>query len=387
MEPVQGAASWTVDRGAILNRADGIAFVYDFRPDRADYTGYSAVTDSFVGPIIEHLPEGYAHRVREPVEGMLNVRFYTWPAPQEHVFISHGIADKAYRTPSKLFGFAHVHSSGPWWTRYYTLRGPEDMGSRVFESGYTKLDPLFDGRIPREPASDGRVRVLWAPTHSGVNGQSRNYPSSYLELSKSIETLLPASEFSVEIAPHPRLREAQRLPIKVTMEEYARCDVVVADAGSTLYEAWALGLPVVFPDWIVDHKIAKRQRTSTLEGVIYAQGLGYHAMTPGALADTVRMAARDGMGEREASLIEDVFPARYRGNSGERTAAALLEIAASYRPALTSSDFMWVTSEDGTRSEHVTRKAYRAVWMHKGYRPSAEVLTGPLPPLVVPGKG
>lgn len=367
--------------------ADGIAFVYDYRPDRADYEGYGAVTDSFVAPILAHLPAGFGHRVRQPVDGMLNVRFYTWPEPQEHVFISHGIADKAYRTPAKLHGFRWIHASGPWWTRYYERYGPEGIRSRVFETGYTKMDPLFDGRLPRIPRPEGdtRIRVLWAPTHAGINGQSRTYPSSAIELRAQIERLLPASEFVVEIAMHPRMREAEGLGIKVTAEEYTRADVVIADAGSTLYEAWAYGLPVVFPRWIVDGKIEKRSRERTLEGVIYAQRVGYHADAPGDLAAMVRIAARDGMGERETMLAEDVFPAAYRGTSGERTAAALIEMARGDVPRLTDLGFVWIASPDQTRYEHVSAKAYRAVWAHKGYRLAAEVSGGPVPPLRAPG--
>jgi hypothetical protein len=345
-------------------RVDRIAFVYDRRPDREDYEAYSLVTDSFVNPILAHLPEGVGAKVTDPDPDALNVRFYTWPLPQQQVFISHGIADKNYRTPSKLFGFTWIHSTGPWWTEYYRRRGGAEAAGKVFETGYTKLDPLFP--FEREPAPDGRVRVLWAPTHAGVQGRSVTYPSAYLELKDAIDTLLPADEFAVEVAPHPRLREGAGLPPKVTLEEYRRADVVIADGGSTLYEAWALGLPAVVPTWITDHKV-RRRWAQALEGEVYRERIGYHVDNPSQLAATVTTAARDGMGARESALIEAVFPASYRGDSGRRTAGALLDIISRPIPAFEPPSRFWIVHQETGQHEFVTPKQFLAIFRERGF--------------------
>lgn len=338
--------------------ADGIGLVYDHRPDRNDYEGYSAVLDSFIDPILPHFPEGFdVRKVNEPIEGYLNVRFYTWPQPHQHLFMSHGIADKQYRTASKIYGFEWVHTSGPWWTDYYKRQGRPPKS--LVETGYPKLDPLF-GREPK-PRTDNRVRVLWAPTHAGINGTSRTYPSSYLELVAIVEQMLPAKDFDVTLAPHPRLSG------KVTLEEYVDADVVIADAGSTLYEAWALDKPVVFPAWVVERKLRQRERTGSLEGVIYRERIGYHVDNPPALRRTVEQAAVDGITPREQELIEQVLPRSYRGSSGKRTAEAFMEIARGPVPKLIPSNFFWIVSPDGSRSEHVTEKAFQAIWRGKGY--------------------
>jgi len=42
-----------------------------------------------------------------------------------------------------------------------------------------------------------------------------------------------------------------------TMQPLVDADVVIADAGSTIYEAWALGKPVIFPDWLGKGRSAK----------------------------------------------------------------------------------------------------------------------------------
>lgn len=340
--------------------ADGVALVYDHRPDRNDYEGYSLVLDSFIDPIMPHFPEGLSvKRVREPLEGYLNVRFYTWPQPHQQLFMSHGIADKQYRTASKIYGFEWVHTSGPWWTDYYKRQGRP--AKSIVETGYPKLDPLFDGTLTPKPRTDDRIRVLWAPTHSGINGTSRTYPSAYLELAESLATLLPPTTFDVEIAAHPRVSR------KVTLQGYLDADVVIADAGSTLYEAWAVDKPVVFPSWVVERKLRQRERVGTLEGVIYREKVGYHVDNPPKLAHVVSMAARDGITGPEQALIEQVLPRAYRGTSGRRTAEAFAEIAAGPVPALIPSNFFWIVSPDGSRSEHVTEKAFTAIWQSKGY--------------------
>ncbi len=340
--------------------ADGVALIYDHRPDRNDYEGYSLVLDSFIDPMLPHFPAGLdVRKTSEPIDGYLNVRFYTWPHPHQHLFMSHGIADKQYRTNSKVYGFDWIHTTGPWWTDYYKRQGRP--ARQIVETGYPKLDPLFDGsRVPK-PREDDRIRVLWAPTHSGINGTSRTYPSAYLELREAIERLLPASTFDVEVAAHPRLSR------QVTLQGYLDADVVIADAGSTLYEAWAVGKPVVFPAWVVERKLRQRERTNSLEGQIYREKIGYHVDNPPDLAKVVAQAAKAGMQWREQDLIEQVLPRAYRGTSGKRTAEAFAVLAAGPLPALIPSNFFWVTSPDGSRSEHVTEKAFLAIWASKGY--------------------
>src|SRR5690606_20060891 len=123
----------------------------------------------------------------------------------------------------------HIFTSGPTYTDRYVEQGcpPE----KLWEAGYAKLDPLFNGEITR----GNGPRILWAPTHP------TSWPRHY-DLLRSVIDVLP---YKIAHSAHPQLTR------KPTLQPLMDADVVIADGGSTLYEAWALGKPVVFPSWIV----------------------------------------------------------------------------------------------------------------------------------------
>lgn len=303
------------------------------------------MADCLIHPILEALhPTDLRDCTNRPKPGAVNCYFThrrtyglrAGPPREVSVFVSHGIADKVWRNARRMLGhFDYVAVSGPAWSKRLTDGGyPPD---RVLEVGYTKLDPIFQGRIPT-PARDGRVRVVWAPTHGGggegraagpPTGSMLTGPSSWWHRNKVLELLAP-SEFDVVIAPHPRHRPDKR----ATLTEYVGADVVIADGGSTIYEAWALGLPVVFPTWLTERGNLRREKpgSPTFEAAIYRNRLGVHAIKPAELAELVAKAAVDGIGERERTFVEQVLPAAYRGSSGRRHAEALVDIAHNRPP-------------------------------------------------------
>ena len=277
-----------------------VNFVYDQRNKELDWyaSSYKPVFDSHVDPILKHLPD--ARKVQEPVEGEVNVRFFHFMRNKHGVFMSHGIADKNWRTPDKLYGFSHVCVSGPGWRDRYIQWGLHP--DRLLMVGYPKLDVLF-------PAPEGEG-VLWAPTHAGTH----SYPSSYY----GIEATLPHLSFDVKVAPHPRNR-----PVKATtLGELSDARVVIADCGSTVYEAWALGKPVVFPDWLVERKVMARWPGS-YEAQIYDNRIGRHAKNEKELDRLVKEALDDGITKAEEQFIEKILPREFRGVSGKMAAEAL----------------------------------------------------------------
>lgn len=295
------------------------------------------MADRLIRPILEGLhPTDLRDCTNQPLPHKVNC-YFTFrrtyglsegPVGETSVFISHGIADKVWRNTRKVIDFDYVFVSGPAWTE--RLRATRFPPERIREVGYTKLDPIFQGRIP-QPERDGRVRVVWAPTHGGGGEGRADIPRPTATSASSwwhhdeILKLLPDTEFDVVIAPHPRHRPDRR----ATLEEYVGADVVIADGGSTIYEAWALDLPVVFPSWLTRVGNLRRERpaTQTFEGHIYRTNLGHHAMRPRELPALVARAATDGISGREAAFIETIFPAAYRGCSGRLHARALKDIA------------------------------------------------------------
>lgn len=302
------------------------------------------MADCLVQPILPHL-QGAWVLTDQPQPGMVNC-YYTFPhtygqkglhPDAASVFISHGIADKGWRNRSKVDRFDYVFVSGPAWTRRLMIDGfPRE---RIVEAGYTKLDPIFAGTVESAwPERDGRIRVLWAPTHggggegAGLAGTIEKQPGSRSRRTThwdvdQLAGLLPDDTFHVMVARHPRHRPDRRS----TLAEYVGADVVIADGGSTIYEAWALGLPVVFPSWATrTGNLAKRP--PTFETQIYAQRVGYHTDAPERLPDVVWHAATAGIDDPAVALAERIIPAAYRGFSGRMHAEALDDIAAGREP-------------------------------------------------------
>lgn len=289
--------------------------------------------DRMIAPILAHLdPDGYSID-RWPDPAHVNA-YLTTPSVYGHrfvagptsVLINHGIADKNIRVGSRVNRYGHVVVPGPALTRRLQASGVRR--ARIVELGYPKLDPLFAmPRVPRPPA--GRLRVLYAPTHGG-GGEAKHMHDT--EPSGSIASRSTSfwrrdevqaalgDRFDVTLALHPRHRPDRA----ATFAEYLAADVVIADGGSTMWEAWALGLPVVFADWVSgDGNLARR---TSLEARVYERQIGYHAATAYHLPDVIEQAVLQGMGEAETELVDTVLPPQFRGTSGQLHAEFLADL-------------------------------------------------------------
>lgn len=283
------------------------------------------MADRLVQPVLPHLRH-QALIESAPAPGAVNV-YYTFrglyggvrPAGELSVFASHGIADKGWRPGHKVADQFDIDLvSGPLYAEMAIATGMP--AHRVFVVGYPKLDPLIGRERSKSP--DGRIRVLWAPTHGGGGEHDRRRSSgrsSWGSLA-SLAGDLDEAMFDVIVAPHPRHRQDRR----ATFDEYLEADVVIADGGSTMYEAWALGLPVVFPTWMTG---AGHASALTLEADIYRRRVGRHAQIPGVLPDLLFEAAVEGITAAEEEFVEPILPAELRGCSGRLHAEVLDELA------------------------------------------------------------
>ena len=301
--------------------------VYDISSQRRGGS-YVHVVEALSNPIMKHLPEGTVGFTVKPGVG-INLRFFSesritqlgkFPVGPLDVFMSHGIGDKNYWVAARIAPYPHALVPGPAWKERIEAGGYQ---GKVWVVGYTKLDPIFNGEYIRQERT--KPYVVWAPTHGyhyRYKGRS-SYPQC-LELVKEIP-----EEYETHVALHPASRLQRKQIHNVTLQELLDADVVIADAGSTLYEAWALGKPVIFPDWICRDDVLANfdDDHGNLEYQIYDQGIGYHAKDMDHLNSLIDVALRDGMGQREIDFMERIFPKELRGKAGQMAAKALLSIA------------------------------------------------------------
>lgn len=295
-----------------------------------EVTAYVNVLDSLIDPIRKHLPESTI-TPRQGVRGALNFcMFIGSNAPRPRVLMSHGVADKNYiggRKRGDAFKFDYLFVPGPAYKEKH-IRGfitidPRDSSigyrangypaEKIFAVGWPKLDPIFNGEYKRTESD--KLRILYAPTHNAIQAVS-SFPAFNDYLDKF------PTDIEIINSPHPA-RKNDRMP---TLQALVDADVVIADAGSTLYEAWMLGKPVIFPDWLVRDGVVKRFAGS-FEAQIYEQGLGYHARDFNHLLDLIAVALTDGVDGDVREFMEGVCPAEFNGRSGKVIADTLKELA------------------------------------------------------------
>ena len=292
---------------------------------------YVHAIESLGKPIVENLPNsGFLNRPAPGKDGKaVNCRFFSGMRIRQQakstvgpndVFISHGIADKNYWTGDKIKDFNYAFCPGPAWEKRMRQTGYK---GEIFQVGYTKLDPLFQGIYKKEERK--KPYVVWMPTHgyASKNKGRSSYPQCMVHINK-----IDKSMYDKKICLHPTSKMNNRTKQLPTIRELIEADVIIADAGSTVYEAWALGKPVIFPDWLCSKDVQNhfRKTPGNFEYMIYNKKIGYHAKDMNHLNKLIEIALDKGMKDEEIEFIEDIFPSELRGKSGETAAKALIEI-------------------------------------------------------------
>jgi hypothetical protein len=106
---------------------------------------------------------------------------------------------------------------------------------------------------------------------------------------------------------------------------------VIADAGSTIYEAWILEKPVIFPDWICKKDVLNhfKHDPDNFEYRIYNESIGYHASDMEHLNKLIDLALKYGMKDMSKEFINNIYPVKIRGQAGKLAAKYLNQIATS----------------------------------------------------------
>lgn len=295
-----------------------------------EVSAYKNTLDSLIDPIRKYLPESTV-TPKQGIAGALNFCFFVGSeAPQPRVLMSHGVADKNYigsRRKGKAIKFDYLFVPGPAYKQKhitgfiardrknvdYVHENKGYPANRIFVVGWPKLDPIFNGEYTRNYSK--KIRILYAPTHNAIKAVS-SFPA--------FNDFLDRFPDDIEIlnSPHPA-RKDDKMP---TLQALVDADIVIADSGSTLYEAWMLGKPVIFPDWLVRDGVLKRF-DGAFEAQIYRENLGYHAKDFHHLLELIPEALEKGVTSDVKAFMEGVCPAEFNGRSGKVIADTLRRLA------------------------------------------------------------
>jgi CDP-glycerol glycerophosphotransferase (TagB/SpsB family) len=282
-------------------------------------SSYSGVLNSFIKPIIKHLPDSYEINNKK-LPDCLNVYFFLEQDCSGGVFISHGIADKNWRNASSTNKFDHVFVSGESWKEKLINQGMNK--DKIHIVGYTKLDPIFNNEIKRKKSNN--IRILFAPTHKAVPKVSLDgkFDEYLKELSKTYEII---------DSRHPAIQKDNNMP---TLQGLVDCDIVISDCSSLLYEGLILGKPVVMADWLVKEGILEAFPNSfeslVYNGFIFENkefDIGLHAESFEHMLKILKKVKNYKFNFMEKSLVNGILPEDLQGNSGKVTAKKLLELA------------------------------------------------------------
>lgn len=292
---------------------------------------YDKVCDSFINPIIKYLPKDSYQIItanynqnngqweNECLDNSFDITFFTDVSYKHDFFISHGIADKLYREEIDVRNFKFIGVSGQLWVDKYIAQGVNI--DRIKIVGYTKLDELFQKSNKTIKEKTDKICVLYAPTHN-VNSNIRinNTVSSYPRLMDYFNNI--PEDIEIKYSYHPANKENNN----TTFDLYKWADVLISDTSSTIYEALALDIPVVFPDFLVKEAIIQGYPNS-FEYKIYNEQIGYHARNINEFWDKIREAKQNGLDVKTRTFIESIFSTELRGNSGKVTAEILMKLA------------------------------------------------------------
>lgn len=314
-----------------LKQGKSINFCYDVLSQHAG-EAYTHAIEALATPIFNNLNTKIATFINRPGPGpngkAINCRFFNStrinqqgkaPVGPRDVFISHGIGDKNYWLGKHIKDFNFAFCPGPTWEKRMRDTGYK---GKIFQVGYTKLDSIFNGQYTKN--NFGKPCVVWAPTH-GYNAKHKGR-SSYPQCMTLINDI-PSDYFS-KMALHPTSKINTNKKHLPTMQDLVDADVIIADAGSTLYEAWILGKPVIFPDWICKKDVLShfKNDTNNLEYIIYSKQIGYHAKDFKHLLKLIPIAIEKGIKDESREFIEGICPENTRGKAGKLAANALIDI-------------------------------------------------------------
>lgn len=190
----------------------------------------------------------------------------------------------------------------------------------IIPVGSPRFDALRALQAEREPSKDGsgRVKVLFAPLH-GNWSDSIGQMSVHDALDPYLPQLHAACDLTVA-------RDPRNLRDKVPLDDaLLEADILITDYTSLIYEAWAMGKPVIFPRWLTGDRILRKAAESA-EAHIYREYIGHHANDMAELLALVEQGRALDLGAGVDEFMTE-FAENFRRDRGlSRTAEVLIDL-------------------------------------------------------------
>lgn len=280
---------------------------------------YGNILYSLINPILSYLPNYTISK--ECIDNAINVHFFREEGYKKNVglaksktinvFEAHGLACKNWHNSRHVQPFSCVFVSGQSLVDKYKKQGLTN--TEVFITGYTKLDPIFNGTYIKQKYD--KPVVLFAPTHKTIEDVSLQdrFDSCLQKIEK---------EYVLICSQHPVYSESHN----PTLQALCDADVVISDTSSLVYEAWSLGKHVIFADWLIKDGVIKYFPNS-FESQIYCNNIGLHLENDSLLMNNIEYALNHPIQQNVIDFIDGIFSPELRGHSGKKHAEKLIELA------------------------------------------------------------
>lgn len=273
---------------------------------------YHNVIYSMINPIIKYLSNYIITDIA--MDDCVNIHFFNEPIYVEKVglkginfMIPHGIGDKGWRNINSN-QFDYVSAPSEYWKDVLIKRDIKE--EKIIICGYPKIDLFFDGNLQKQLSN--KPTVLWCPTHEKSISSNPKF--------KEYISLIPP-DYNFISHEHPFNDEHHT----ATVQSLINADVVITDYSSMIFEAWAIGKPVIFPDWIIQDRM-EMVKSYILEKRVYLEDIGYHCNNIDELIKSIHIALNNTLDDKVVNFINKILPIEFRGNSGKIIADIILEM-------------------------------------------------------------
>lgn len=284
---------------------------------------YKAVVQRFVDAIGQHI-DG-ANYSATPIPGGFNVHFFRHyldrgkPRECPDLYIAHGWNQKL--TPK---GSPNYRAYSLF--RYFGVVGEIDRAflirhgvepERLLTVGHPGMDEILSGGQEPIPLEGKKPRIVAAYSHSAFAPTWATMPSVFKRRLRE--------EFELIDLYHP-VYHLKRKRTGLARDWLLGASACLTDVSGAMFEAWSLGVPVVFPTFIQGARAMALPKTAPLR-LIYEHRIGYHTEKSIDFMPAVRAAVRHGMMDRETEFIDRYFPKELRGCSGKQAAREIERVA------------------------------------------------------------